>query len=185
MQQQQQQQQQQRLQAALAALQQQQQLQALGINPNLAALLDGRGSQDHEGSLLSRAAALRDFGLGGAAAGLQGGGLDTLQQLEMSRMDDLERRRQQLASLAGLTGVPAGQQQDLDGSGRQGQVEHQQQPPLPSQDAAPSAPAVVPDSMQSEAEAAAASSNDMVKDELRKTPGTVIVPCRARGVSQF
>lgn len=164
MQQQQQQQVHQRqhhLGAALAALQQQQQLSALtGLNQtHLAAL----SAQEQE-ALIGRAAALRELGIAGGG-GLPGAGMDRLQQLELNRLEELERRRQQIAALAGLSGgvanarpaeVPSGTE-TLNDNSVKGE-------PVPS------------------VEKSAATSAEKSVEDLRKTPGTVIVPCRARGM---
>ena len=167
-QQQQHQQRQHQLSAALAAFQQQQ-LSSLGLNPNLAALMEARGAQEQE-AILGRAAALRELGIGGAGAasgaGLSAaGGMDRLQQLELGRLEELERRRQQLAALA-----------NLSGGGRPSE------PPPGSeqlgQDSVKSSEAQAPKEARRDSNASAEKS----KDDLRKTPGTVIVPCRARGM---
>lgn len=159
-QQQQQQQAQQRqhhLGAALAALQQQQQLAALGMNPNH---LAGLSAQEQE-ILLGRAAALRELG------GTGGIGMERLQQLEFGRLEELERRRQQFAALSGFAGVPTA--------------------PRPAEVTA--AADKVHESVKSEGKSASkptvtTSAQDIqkTKEDFRKTPGTVIVPCRARGM---
>ena len=165
-QQQQHQQRQHQLSAALAAFQQQQQFSSLGLNPNIAALMEARGAQEQE-ALLGRAAALRELGIGGAggSAGMNAGGMDRLQQLELGRLEELERRRQQLAALA-----------NLSGSGR-GPSETTQGEPL-AQDSGKSEP--VP---EKEVSRESGPNAEKSKDDLRKkSPGTVIVPCRARGM---
>jgi hypothetical protein len=168
MQQQQQQHQQQRqhqLGAALAAFQQQQQLSSLGLNPNIAALMEARGAQEQE-ALLHRAAALRELGLsGGGAGGHQAGGMERLQQLEMVRLEELERRRQQLAALANLSNSGRGSSEAPHGLEQLGQ-DSSHSTPLPDKKARRDSTA----------------STEKAKDDLRKTPGTVIVPCRARGM---
>jgi hypothetical protein len=147
--------------AALAALQQQQ-LSAMAMNPSH---LNGLSAQEQE-ILLGRAAALRELGVG--ATGI---GMERLQQLELGRLEELERRRQQLAALTGFAGAPA--------------------PPRPAEVA--STAEKVEESVKSEsrtaskvalAASAATSAQDSqrMKEDLRKTPGTVIVPCRARGM---
>ena len=168
-QQQQHQQRQHQLGAALAAFQQQQ-LSSLGLNPNIAALMEARGAQEQE-AILSRAAALRELGIGGAAGGAPGaglpaaaGGMDRLQQLELGRHEELERRRQQLAALANLGG--ARPSEAPPGSEQLGQ------------DSVKSSEAQAPKEARRDSNASAEKS----KDDLRKTPGTVIVPCRARGM---
>jgi hypothetical protein len=165
-QQQQAQQRQHQLGAALAALQQQQQLSQLGLNPNFASL----GAQEQE-ALLGRAAALRELGISGGGGGgggpggpggggmQQGGGMERLQQLELGRLEELERRRQQLAALANLSG--GARPGEITSGGEQ--IGH--------------------DSMRSDgAEKSSNVGAEKSKDDLRKTPGTVIVPCRARGM---
>mmetsp|Transcript_110161 Transcript_110161/g.318417 ORF Transcript_110161/g.318417 Transcript_110161/m.318417 type:complete len:617 (-) Transcript_110161:142-1992(-) len=159
--------------AALAALQQQQQqLSSLGgLNPNHLAALS---AQEQE-ALLGRAAALRELGIGGTggAGGAGGGsfggvGMDRLQQLELGRLEEIERRRQQLAALAGFSGAPTApprpaetpsNSDKMQDSGKGDSVAEKQQSAQPAT-AAPK----------------------KTKEELRKTPGTVIVPCRARGM---
>lgn len=174
-QQQQAQQRQHHLGAALAALQQKQQLSALtGLNPaHLAAL----SAQEQE-ALMNRASALRELGMAGGAgaalpaaafsgAGIGGAGMERLQQLELSRLEELERRRQQLAALAGLSGsngaagvrpgeiVSSAEQRSQESSKREPAASEVKCTPVPSEKS---------------------------KEDLRKTPGTVIVPCRARGM---
>jgi hypothetical protein len=160
----QQQQRQHQLSAALASFQQQQQLSSLGLNPNIAALMEARGAQEQE-ALLHRAAALRELGLGGGAGVHPGGGMERLQQLEMGRLEELERRRQQLAALANLSNSGRGSSEIPQG--------HEQLGP----DSAHSTP--LPDKKSRRDSTA---STEKAKDDLRKTPGTVIVPCRARGM---
>lgn len=168
-QQQQHQQRQHQLSAALAAFQQQQQLSSLGMNPNIAALMEARGAQEQE-ALLHRAAALRELGLGGGgggggAGGHQGGGMERLQQLEMGRLEELERRRQQLAALANLSNSGRGSSDVPQGQEQLG-PDSTHSTPLPDKKARRDSTA----------------STEKAKDDLRKTPGTVIVPCRARGM---
>lgn len=127
--------------AALAALQQQQQLNSL-------AALSGPEQE----ALLGRAAALRELGLAGGAS-LPGAGMDRLQQLELSRLEEFERRRQQLAALTSSTSETL------------------------NQDSLKSEPGIA-----AEEKPAAVTSSEKTPEELRKTPGTVIVPCRARGM---
>lgn len=163
-QQQQQAHQRQHLGAALAALQQQHQMSSLGgFNPAHFASL----SPQEQEALLGRAAALRELGLtGGPGAALSGVGMDRLQQLELGRLEELERRRQQLAALAGYSGAGAG-------------VRPAEVPSAPEQ--------LNQDSVKSESARAvqkktSTSAAEKTKEDLRKTPGTVIVPCRARGM---
>ena len=174
MQQQQQQhhQRQHQLGAALAALQQQQQLSTLaGFNPNLAAL----GAQEQE-ALLGRAAALRELGIGGPPGG-PGAGMDRLQQLELGRLEELERRRQQLAALANLGGarpgeVPSGADALAESTKSDTEKERRES----------AAAAAAAATAATAATTATAIGTEKSKDDLRKTPGTVIVPCRARGM---
>jgi hypothetical protein len=90
--------------------------------------------------------------------------MDRLQHLELGRLEELERRRQQLAALANLGGVP-----------RQQEVPH-------------GGESLGPDSTRSDSAAdkeghrGTNANAEKSKDDLRKTPGTVIVPCRARGM---
>jgi hypothetical protein len=171
-QQQQHQQRQHQLSSALAAFQQQQQMSSLGLNPNIAALMEARGAQEQE-ALLHRAAALRELGIGGGGGvgGLQGGGLqggggmERLQQLEMGRLEELERRRQQLAALANLSNSGRGSSEPPQGQEQLGHDSNHSSP--------------LPDKKTRRDSTA---STEKAKDDLRKTPGTVIVPCRARGM---
>eukprot|EP00980_Cylindrotheca_fusiformis_P029646 scaffold23645_cov284-Cylindrotheca_fusiformis.AAC.1 len=181
--QQQQQQRQQQLGYALAALQQQQsalQQQQLSSYGGMNGNLSGLGSQEQE-ALLARAAALRELGIGngngssgygggggGNGGGGGGGGMDRLQQMELGRLEELEKRRQQLTALANLSG-------NGGGGGRQGELGH--------------AAELSQDSIRSStsdadriASMAATNAAEKSKEDLRKTPGTVIVPCRARGM---
>ena len=133
-------------------LHQQQQLSALaGMSPSLGAL----GSQEQE-AILARAAALRELGIGGIPGGLHGaGGMDRLQQLELGRLEELERRRKQIAALTGLGGGASSE--------------------LGVESAKSGASDI----------AIADKAKEMFRkkqEDLRKTPGTVIVPCRARGM---
>jgi hypothetical protein len=190
MQQQQQQQHQQhhQLSAALAAFQQQQ-LSSLGLNPNIAALMEARGmggggggGQAEQEAIFNRAAALRELGLGGMT-GAGGGGMDRLQQLEMGRLEELERRRQQLAALANFSQGRLGlQQQQPDAPPSQLNLQLQ----LPSgggeQLGQDNGKSDVTSEKEARAEPSVATSAEKSKDDLRKTPGTVIVPCRARGM---
>eukprot|EP00539_Tryblionella_compressa_P014373 CAMPEP_0178825490 /NCGR_PEP_ID=MMETSP0746-20121128/6254_1 /TAXON_ID=913974 /ORGANISM="Nitzschia punctata, Strain CCMP561" /LENGTH=700 /DNA_ID=CAMNT_0020487267 /DNA_START=80 /DNA_END=2182 /DNA_ORIENTATION=+ len=228
--QQQNQTQQQQLEAALAALQQQQQLSSLaGLGGAFAGAASSQQEQRQHEALLARAAALRDLGLaglaGGPASALQGGdGLERLQQqLEMGRLEELQRaRRAQLAALTGIGGdarSPASAV--MGGSGRGGL------PPARvagrsdgGEGKSPSPPPEIIDMDGPEAPTATKSSapvetktkvpkatkaqkssklstkkkeddeepgtiqpvSEKTRDELRKAPGTVIVPCRARGM---
>jgi hypothetical protein len=172
--QQQQQQRQQQLGYALAALQQQQSaLQQQQQLSSLAGLggggnLGGLGAQEQE-ALLARVTALRELGMGGgpAASGYGGGGgMERLQQMEFGRLEELEKRRQQLTALANLSGGAGGP--------RQGELQAAEL----SQDSVRSSSSDA-DRIASMASATAAEKS---KEDLRKTPGTVIVPCRARGM---
>lgn len=93
--------------------------------------------------------------------------MERLQQMELGRLEELERRRQQLAALAGFSGAAAA-------------------PPRPNEIA--STEKLGQDSGKADNarmladKPPAAVSADKSKEELRKTPGTVIVPCRARGM---
>jgi len=169
MQQQQQQQQQahhrqHHLGAALAALQQQQQQQFSSLAGLNQSHLAGLSPQEQE-ALLGRAAALRELGISaGSGASFSGVGMERLQQLELGRLEELERRRQQLAALAGFSGGSGGPRPNDVSSGGE-QLGH--------------------DSHKSDRGRAAEKppqTAEKTKDELRKTPGTVIVPCRARGM---
>jgi len=149
--------------AALAALQQQQQLSSLaGLNPaHLAAL----SAQEQE-ALLGRAAALRELGIaGGPGAALSGVGMDRLQQLELGRLEELERRRQQLAALAGFSVASGVRPNEVTSA-----------PEQMNQDS------VRGDSARAVEKKPATTAAEKNKEDLRKTPGTVIVPCRARGM---
>jgi hypothetical protein len=173
--QQQQQQRQQQLGYALAALQQQQsalqQQQQLSSYSGLGGgNLGGLGAQEQE-ALLARVTALRELGMSGGPAPSGyggGGGMERLQQMELGRLEELEKRRQQLTALANLSG---------GGAGGARQAELQAAAEL-SQDSVRSASSDA-DRIASMASASAAEKS---KEDLRKTPGTVIVPCRARGM---
>lgn len=151
--------------AALAALQQQQQQHMssfTGLNPAHFAAL----SPQEQEALIGRAAALRELGISGGPGGtLAGVGMERLQQLELGRLEELERRRQQLAALAGFSGAATA-------------------PPRPNE--TNSSEKLGPDSTKSDTPRAEkpvpVGSAEKSKEELRKTPGTVIVPCRARGM---
>ena len=140
----------------------------MGFNPNLAAL----GAQEQE-ALLGRAAALRELGIGGAPGGAQG--MDRLQQLELGRLEELERRRQQLAALANLGGAPPrpGEIPSAGDALAESTKSNEEKEKAAAATAAATAAA---------ASSASAISAEKSKDDLRKTPGTVIVPCRARGM---
>mmetsp|Transcript_7030 Transcript_7030/g.16426 ORF Transcript_7030/g.16426 Transcript_7030/m.16426 type:complete len:596 (+) Transcript_7030:66-1853(+) len=165
-----QQQRQHQLGTALAALQQQQSLQQQQQLSALAGLqpgMGGIGMQEQE-ALYARAAALRELGVGGAPAGLQGvSGMDRLQQLELNRLEEVERRRQQLTALANFgggarpEGAPQSASELNQDSMRSNSSEAERAPAV-------AAPPPVP--------------TEKSKEDLRKTPGTVIVPCRARGM---
>ncbi|CAJ1892191.1 unnamed protein product [Cylindrotheca closterium] len=157
---------------ALAALQQQQSFQQQHQLSALAGM-GGMGMQEQE-ALYARAAALRELGvgggqgMGGSMGGSMGGGMDRLQQFELNRFEEVERRRQQLNALANLGG----------GSGAR-------------PEGAPSAAELSQDSIRSTSSDVervpsvappAPVPTEKSKEDLRKTPGTVIVPCRARGM---
>jgi hypothetical protein len=156
-----------------SVVQQQQQLASLvGLNPNFRGAM---GAQEQE-ALFARAVALRELGIniGGAPApgGLHLGApsqgasaMERLQQLEYGRLEDLDRRRQELAALASLS------DRELPNT-------------MLSNDS------IKRNSPDDDRLAAALSAGkprctvvgEKSKEDLRKTPGTVIVPCRARGM---
>ena len=150
---------------ALAALQQQQSFQQQHQLLALAGM-GGMGMQEQE-ALYARAAALRELGISSGSQGM--GGMDRLQQFELNRFEEVERRRQQLSALANLSGGP--------GARPEGAVQSAAEL---SQDSIRSTSSDV-ERVQSTA-APAPVPNEKSKEDLRKTPGTVIVPCRARGM---
>ena len=148
--------------AALAALQQQQQLAALGMN---AGHLSGLSAKEQE-MFFGHTAALRELGHGAV-----GPTMDRFQHLELGRLEELERRRQQLAALASYSGAPT-----VPRPAEVAAVADKLQESTKSE-SRPAAKATI-------ASSPAMSTHDSqkTKDDLRKTPGTVIVPCRARGM---
>ena len=160
--QQQSQQRQHQLGAALAALQQQQQLAALGMTPGH---LSGLSAKEQE-MFFGRAAALRELGNGASGATM-----DRFQQFELGRLEELERRRHQLAALAGYSGASIGPRPAEIASTADKLQESTKSESRPASKATiASSPAV------------STHDSHKTKDDLRKTPGTVIVPCRARGM---
>lgn len=172
--QQQQQQRQHQLGNALAALQQQQSLQQQHQLSALAGLnqaMGGIGMQEQE-ALYARAAALRELGIGGGApAGFpgSGGGMDhRLQQFELNRLEEVERRRQQLAAFANISGGGARPEGAVQSANELSQDSMRSTSSDADRVVSAPAPPAVP--------------TEKSKEDLRKTPGTVIVPCRARGM---
>lgn len=166
------------------AAQQQQQAAALALASDIrsavaAAQLRQAAQLQNQDLLLARAAAMQQQ-LGGL------GGVDVQQELELQRLEELERRQLLAAAAAGapIGALAARQQLELqEAQLRQEQIDRQLQqaaagdsildragmrPPAPD----PSAPTcrVVP------------SSDQATKDTFQKTPGSVVVPCRARGM---
>lgn len=95
--------------------------------------------------------------------------MERLQQLELGRLEDLERRRQQLAALAGYSGAAAGTPRPNEIPSGGEQLAHDSFKSDGARAAVEKGPA-------------ATGAAEKTKEELRKTPGTVIVPCRARGM---
>ena len=97
--------------------------------------------------------------------------MDRLHQMELSRLEDLERRRQQLAALSGYPGIPAPPRATDLPSAADKQENAKSEIASPSSKAkAPAVPSAASLDVQGN------------KDDPRKAPGKVIVPCRARGM---
>lgn len=167
--------------AGLVAAQQQQQQQqaaALALASDIrtavaaAQLRQAAQFQNHD-FLLARTAALQQLGA------LGGGGFEQLQQeLEFHKLEEMERR-QLLAAAAG--GAPmaalAARQQEL-------QEAHMRQEQLDRQLGVGGAESMMERvrAQSEERSNRAALGDGGVKDSFQKTPGSVVVPCRARGM---
>lgn len=161
----------------VAAQQQQQQAAALALASDIrtavaaAQLRQAAQFQNHD-FLLARTAALQQLGA------LGGGGFEQLQQeLELHKLEEMERR-QLLAAAAG--GAPmaalAARQHEL-------QEAHMRQEQLDRQLGVGGAEAIMERvRAQNEGGNRASSGDGGVKDSFQKTPGSVVVPCRARGM---
>jgi hypothetical protein len=161
----------------VAAQQQQQQAAALALASDIrtavaaAQLRQAAQFQNHD-FLLARTAALQQLGA------LGGGGFDQLhQELELHKLEEMERR-QLLAAAAG--GAPmaalAARQHEL-------QEAHMRQEQLDRQLGVGGAEAIMERvRAQNEGGIRASSGDGGVKDSFQKTPGSVVVPCRARGM---
>ena len=216
--------------AALVAAQQQQQAAALALASDIrtavaAAQLRQAAQFQNQDLLMARAAAVQQQlgALGGAGAG--GSGVDQLhQELELQRLEELERR-QLLAAAAGapLNAIAARQQMELQEAHlRQEQLDrqlhhHQQQQHQQQSSGGNPTEAVsnaslleraanmrqaasaaqgnaaakaggAPPSNAAAVEQASARAQQQAaevaqsKDTFQKTPGSVVVPCRARGM---
>ena len=128
----------------------------------------------------------------GGAGGLGGLGSGLASELEnLQRLEELERRQRIMSSAMGgspsLTSVGAAGQPPLDASGgmrgsvlRDERLAGATHIPRPSgQEVGAKSKAAAPGEQASMMPPAA---NETSKEELEKTPGSVIVPCRARGM---
>jgi hydroxypyruvate isomerase len=190
--QQQQQQQQQQLEAALAALNQQRQMSALqGLDS---------GSREQQEALLARATALRDLGLAGmssSGANLVGAeAQETLQQqLDAGHAEDMERtRRLQMADLVGTTSSTSdiGNKVELQGNEPRTKAKPSKSAPKKSHKVAVRVDESTKETHQPQVILNNSSAGDQgggdfsisaaekTREELKRTPGTVIVPCRGK-----
>ena len=176
--------------ASLLAAQQQQQAAALALASDIrtavaaAQLRQAAQFQNHD-FLMARAAAMQQqhMGLGGG-----GNGLDPLQQeFELQRLEEIERRQLMAAAAAGGPGglgVLAARQQLEQLQEAQYREEHLNRHLHQGGESA--------EAMLQRAGLRGASAADSVisgrsngessKDTFQKTPGSVVVPCRARGM---
>jgi hypothetical protein len=176
--------------ATLLAAQQQQQAAALALASDIrsavaaAQLRQAAQFQNHD-FLLARAAAMQQqMGLGGGGGG--GNGLDPLQhELELQRLEELERRQLMAAAGGpGGLGALAARQQLEQLQEAQFREEHMNRQLQQGGESA--------ESMLQRAGLRGAGAADSVpsgrgngessKDTFQKTPGSVVVPCRARGM---
>lgn len=180
--------------AAAQQQQQQQQLASLALASDIRSALaaahlrqQAAQFQNHD-FLLARAAAAQGLGLGGG--GLGNSSIEKLQQdLELQRLEELERRQQLLAA-AGRAPMQARQQMEMqEAQARQEQLDRQLQregllaaATARSNMASSSEVQSNPGAAAAAAAAATATRRDSGKEEFQKTPGSVIVPCRARGM---
>lgn len=170
--------------AAIVAAQQQQQAAALALASDIrtavaAAQLRQAAQLQNQDFLLARTAALQQLGLGGGGAG--GAGMEHLhQELELHRLEEYERRQLLAAAASGapIGALAARQQLEL----QEAQIRQEQLDRQLSQGN---------DSMLDRAGLRApsdgaggrnASAEGGSKDSFQKTPGSVVVPCRARGM---
>lgn len=166
--------------AGLVAAQQQQQAAALALASDIrtavaaAQLRQAAQFQNHD-FLLARTAALQQLGA------LGGGGFEQLQQeLELHKLEEMERR--QLLAAAAAAGTPmaalAARQQEL-------QEAHMRQEQLDRQIAGGGGESLMDRAAlraQNEGAGHASAGDGGGKDSFQKTPGSVVVPCRARGM---
>jgi hypothetical protein len=152
-----------------------------GSNPNdmraalAAQLRQSQAPQITQADLLalSRSGALQGLSgiLGGGGSGLGGGNSHLTSEIEgMQRLEELERRQRLMAAAGGgggrLMEAEMAYRPDASPEPRMSRPEPQRTPPKPSPVAA--------------MEPSAATETN--KEELEKAPGSVIVPCRARGM---
>lgn len=173
----------------LVAAQQQQQAAALALASDIrtavaaAQLRQAAQFQNHD-FLLARTAALQQLGtLGGGGGG--GGGFEQLQQeLELHKLEEMERRQLMAAAVGGNPmGALAARQQEL-------QEAHMRQEQLDRQLSGGGDRDRERESMLERAGLRAptdgggrtSTGNGGSKDSFQKTPGSVVVPCRARGM---
>lgn len=174
--------------AHLVAAQQQQQAAALALASDIrtavaaAQLRQAAQYQNQDHLFMSRNATLQQLGLGG---GLGGGGIEQLQQeLELHRLEEMERRQLLAAASAGapMGALAARQQMELqEAQMRQEQYERQmgggggggQESMLDRAGLRPP---------MDNGGGRGPSSDAGSKDSFQKTPGSVVVPCRARGM---
>ncbi len=178
--------------AAAQQQQQQQQLASFALASDIRSALaaahlrqQAAQFQNHD-FFLARAAAAQGLGLGGGGLA-NAASIEKLQQdLELQRLEELERRQQLLAA-AGRAPMAARQQMEMqEAQARQEQLDRQLQ--REGLIAASSARSSMGSGEVSSNPAAggggggAATRRDSGKEEFQKTPGSVIVPCRARGM---
>ena len=176
----------------LVAAQQQQQAAALALASDIRTavaaaqqLRQAAQFQNHD-FLLARTAALQQLGtLGGGGGGGGGGGFEQLQQeLELHKLEEMERRQLMAAAVGGNPmGALAARQQEL-------QEAHMRQEQLDRQLSGGGDRDRERESMLERAGLRAptdgggrtSTGNGGSKDSFQKTPGSVVVPCRARGM---
>mmetsp|Transcript_31413 Transcript_31413/g.34777 ORF Transcript_31413/g.34777 Transcript_31413/m.34777 type:complete len:620 (+) Transcript_31413:70-1929(+) len=167
--------------AAIVAAQQQQQAAALALASDIrtavaAAQLRQAAQLQNQDLLLARTAALQQLGaLGG------GGNMDQIhQELELQRLEELERRQLLAAATGGapMGALAARQQLEL----QEAQIRQEQ---LDRQLSSQSESLLDRAGLRAPADSGInRNSNEEVnsKESFQKTPGSVVVPCRARGM---
>eukprot|EP00545_Synedropsis_sp_CCMP1620_P013422 CAMPEP_0119005676 /NCGR_PEP_ID=MMETSP1176-20130426/1861_1 /TAXON_ID=265551 /ORGANISM="Synedropsis recta cf, Strain CCMP1620" /LENGTH=573 /DNA_ID=CAMNT_0006957513 /DNA_START=29 /DNA_END=1750 /DNA_ORIENTATION=- len=168
--------------AALVAAQQQQQAAALALASDIrtavaAAQLRQHAQFQNQDLMLARNATLQQLGLGGG-----GGGVEQLQQeLELHRLEEMERRQLMAAAAAGgpMGNLNARQQLELqEAQIRQEQYDRQMGGGGGGESLLDRAGLRAPMDNGGRGPANDAGS----KDSFQKTAGSVVVPCRARGM---